>query len=191
VEEFVDIETVVLVEGTSDQVALETLVARRGRDAYSEGIRIVAMGGATSINTFLRQYGPGGMNVGLAGLYDAGEERAVRRGLERFGFGSNLTRFAMEELGFFMCEADLEDELIRALGVTAVEEILAAQGDLRSFRILQQQPAQRGRPHTEQLRRFMGTRSGRKRLYAGLLADALDLDRVPRPLEGLLDHLLL
>jgi hypothetical protein len=34
----------------------------------------------------------------------------------------------------------------------------------------------------------MGTRSGRKSQYAALLVDALDLDRVPRPLEDVLAH---
>jgi hypothetical protein len=94
----------------------------------------------------------------------------------------------MEQLGFFVCVVDLEDELIRALGVAVVERIVADEGELRSFRTLQKQPAQQGRSVAAQLRRFMGTRSGRKLRYAGLLVDALDLDRVPRPLARLLAH---
>jgi hypothetical protein len=39
-----------------------------------------------------------------------------------------------------------------------------------------------------QLRRFIGTRSGRKLRYARLLAGALDLGHVPRPLDRLLAH---
>jgi len=35
----------------------------------------------------------------------------------------------------------------------------------------------------------MGTISGRKSQYARSLTDALDLDRVPRPLERLFAHL--
>jgi hypothetical protein len=35
---------------------------------------------------------------------------------------------------------------------------------------------------------FMGTRSGRKQLYARLLAEAVDPARVPPPLERLLAH---
>ena len=38
------------------------------------------------------------------------------------------------------------------------------------------------------LRRFMGTRSGRKLRYGGLLVEALQLDHVPRPLDRLLAH---
>jgi hypothetical protein len=95
----------------------------------------------------------------------------------------------MERLGFHVCVADLEDELIRALGSLAVEAVLAAHGDLGAFRTFQKQPAQRGRTDEERLRRFMGTRSGRKAQYAPLLVYALDLARVPRPLDGILAHI--
>ena len=84
---------------------------------------------------------------------------------------------------------DLEDELIRSLGAAAVEEVVEAQGDLRSFRTLQKQPEWQGRPVEEQLRRFMGSGGRRKIRYARLLVDALDLTRVPRPLDGLLAYL--
>jgi hypothetical protein len=40
----------------------------------------------------------------------------------------------------------------------------------------------------QQLRRFMGTRGGRKIHYARLLVDALDLTRMPRPLDRVLAH---
>src|ERR671931_2206880 len=97
---------VVLVEGTSDQVALQTLAERRGRDLAAEGVAIVPMGGAQSIGRFLNHFGPRGLDVELAGLCDSGEEREFRRALERAG---------IEWLGFHVCVVDLEDELIRAL----------------------------------------------------------------------------
>ncbi len=178
----------ILVEGLSDRAALETLAARRGRDLVSEGVVVVAMGGATNIGHFLEIYGPPGLGLGLAGLCDAGEEGDFRRGLERVGLGTTLTRDGMESLGFFVCEPDLEAELIRVLGSTVVEEVLESQGELGSFRIMQRQPAQRGRPVEDQLRRFMGTRSGRKVAYGRLLVEALDMARVPRPLDGVLAH---
>ena len=158
----VDPRAVVLVEGTSDQVALEALAERRGRNLDAEGVSIVPMGGATTIGHFLDLLGPQGFDVRLAGLCDAAEEGDFQRGIERAGLGSNLTRADMEPLGFYVCVADLEDELIRSLGAPAVEEIVDAQGELGSFRIFQMQPAQRGRTNEAQLRRFMGTRSGRK-----------------------------
>jgi hypothetical protein len=66
--------------------------------------------------------------------------------------------------------------------------IIEAQGELGSFHIFQKQPAQRARATEAQLRRFIGTRSGRKIRYATLLVDALDLTRVPRPLDRVLAH---
>ena len=107
---------VVLVEGTSDQVAVETLAGRRGRNLDAEGISIVPMGGAQAIGGFLDRFGPRGLDVRLAGLCDSGEEGDFQRGLERAGLGADLTRADMERLGFYVCVADLEDELIRALG---------------------------------------------------------------------------
>ena len=94
----------------------------------------------------------------------------------------------MEALGFYVCDADLEDELIRALGAESVEQIAEAQGDLGAFRTLQKQPAWRGRPREEQLRRWMGSGGRRKIRYARLLVEALDLTEVPRPLNLLLAH---
>jgi len=90
--------------------------------------------------------------------------------------------------GVFACDADLEDELIRALGTAAVEAVLEAEGELASFRRFQEQPAQRGRDLHAQLHRFLGTRAGRKIRYGALLVDALDLDRVPCALELVLAH---
>jgi hypothetical protein len=183
-----DPRAVVLVEGTSDQVALETLAERRGRDLEAEQVSIVPIGGAQAIGGFLERFGPQGLDVRLAGLCDAGEERDFRRGLERAGLGSDLTRAEMEALGFYVCDADLEDELIRALGAESVEQIANAQGDLGAFRTLQKQPAWRGRPREEQLRRWMGSGGRRKIRYARLLVEALDLTAVPRPLNLLLAH---
>jgi len=184
----VDLRAVVLVEGTSDQFALEALAERRGRNLGAEGISIVPMGGATTIGRFLARFGPHGLDVRLAGLCDAGEEGYFRRNLARAGLGSNLDRAEMEALGFFVCVADLEDELIRSLGSATVEQIVDEQGELGSFRTLQKQPAQQGRSVEEQLHRFMGSKGGRKIRYARLLVDALDLTRVPRPLDGVLAY---
>jgi len=179
---------VVLVEGISDQVALETLAERRGRNLDAEGIAVVPMGGAQAIGGFLNLYGPPGLDLRLAGLCDAGEELDFRRGLERAGLGSDLTRADMERLGFFVCDADLEQELIRALGAASVEQVVEARGDLGAFRTLQKQPEWRGRPLEEQLRRFMGSGGRRKIRYARFLVEALDLSQVPRPLDLVLAH---
>ena len=178
----------VLVEGISDQVALEALAQRRGRNLDTERVSIVPIGGAQAIGRFLELFGPQGLDVRLAGLCDAAEEQEFRRAIERAGLGSNLTRADMEALGFYVCVVDLEDELIRSLGASAVERVVDAQGNLGSFRTLQKQPAWQGRPIEEQLRRFMGSGGRRKIRYARLLVDALAPTNVPRPLDGVLAH---
>ncbi|MDQ3821900.1 MAG: ATP-dependent endonuclease [Actinomycetota bacterium] len=179
---------VVLVEGVSDRIALETLAERRGGDLAAEGISVVPIGGAQAIGRFLRRFGPDGLDVTLAGLCDVGEEAEFRRGLERAGLGSDLTRADLERLGFYVCVADLEDELIRAVGAAEVERVVEAQGDLGPFRTMQKQLAWRGRPREDQLRRFMGSGGRRKTRYARLLVEALDPTRVPRPLDRVLAH---
>jgi hypothetical protein len=179
---------VVLVEGTSDQRALEALAERRGRKLDAEGISIVPMGGAQAVGRFLARYGPRGLDLRLAGLCDAAEEGDLQRALERAGLGSGLTRDEMERLGFYVCVDDLEDELIRCLGAHAVERVVETEGDLGAFRTLQKQPAWHGRTTEEQLRRFMGSGGSRKIRYARLLVEALDLARVPRPLDRVLVH---
>ncbi|MGE5830994.1 MAG: TOPRIM nucleotidyl transferase/hydrolase domain-containing protein [Micromonosporaceae bacterium] len=176
--------TVVLVEGVSDLGAVETLAARHGRDLTREGVCVVPIGGAMAVGRYLHILG--GLAVEVRGLCDEAEEGFFRRGLAQAGHAGELSRAAMEALGFYVCVADLEDELIRALGVTGVERVLAGENDLARFRTFQNQPAQRGRAPVPQLRRFLGTTSGRKAHYARALVQAVDLDRVPRPLRHLL-----
>jgi hypothetical protein len=185
-QDLIPVRAVVLVEGKSDRRALETLAARRGRNLAAEGVSIVVIGGAQSIGRFLDRFGPRGLDVRLAGLCDVGEERHFRRALERAGFGSDLTRADMEQLGFYVCVADLEDELVRSVGPAAVERVLDAQGELRSFRTYQKQAAHQHKTIGEQLHGFMWNRKER---YARFLVDALDLTRVPRPLDGVLEAL--
>ena len=62
-------------------------------------------------------------------------------------------------------------------------KIVEEQGELSSFHTFQKQPAKRPLELEEQLWRFMWNRKIR---YAPLLVDALDLSRVPRPLDGVL-----
>ena len=108
--------------------------------------------------------------------------------LDRSGLAPGLTLAGLPRAGFFVCHADLEDELIRALGPARVQDVIEAQGELRSLRRFQDQPAQRNRELTAQLRRFLGTRSGRKAKYARLLAEAVELALMPAPLVGVLGY---
>lgn len=146
------------------------------------------MGGAHSVagyvNDLHRRHGP---DIRLAGLCDEGEEAAFANGLEAAGVGTGLIREDRESLGFFVCVADLEDELIRSLGTDAVLAVMEAAGELGKFRVFQNQPEWRDGDLVAQLRRFIGIRSGRKIRYGRLLVEALDLARVPHPLNGVLD----
>src|SRR3982751_2247038 len=89
------VSTVVVVEGPSDQVAIEALAERRGLDLAAVGVRVVALGGAHRIGAFLGQ--SDGLRV--AGLCDAGEEPVFRRALERAHFSGDLTRARMSSSG--------------------------------------------------------------------------------------------
>jgi len=177
--------TVILVEGMSDQVAIEALAERRGRNLDAEGVSVVPMNGVTAIKPFLQLFGPNGFKLKLAGLCDEKEEQVFIRALEGQGLGAGLTRATMEALGFFVCVQDLEDELIRALGVSTVEGLIDQNGDLAAFQRMQQQPAYRQATLEEQVAAFI---SGRKIDYAPLLVDELDLANVPQPLSDLLSH---
>ncbi|HEX5114661.1 MAG TPA: ATP-dependent endonuclease [Pseudonocardiaceae bacterium] len=176
---------VVLVEGVSDQIAVETLARRHGRDLAAEGVVVLPVGGAHGIARYLRRFGPEGTGVRLAGLCDAGEAHVVRQALASTGLGTPGSA-DLERLGFFVCVEDLEDELIRAAGPARVREVFAAHGDLVRFRTIQRQPAWRGRDEAAQSRRFLGAGGRRKLRYARLLTEAIDADRMPRPLTGLL-----
>ncbi len=183
----------VLVEGTSDAAALTTLAARLGHDLTR--VAVVPMGGITNLRAHLRAAAADG--VPAAGLYDAAEERVVRRTLAVLhDLPADPARLHPADAAdpgdpaahhLFRCERDLEDELIRACTPGAVLAALAEHGDLARFRAFQRQPFQRPRPLDAQLRRFLGTTSGRKLLYATRLAAVVPLERTPTPIRRLLD----
>ena len=154
---------VIAVEGDSDKVVLEMISRRLGRDLAAEHIRIEAIGGAHAIRRFVAELGSG---VAVRGLCDENEEHLFRRVLDHV----------------YVCVPDLEGELIRALGVERMLEIV----DRASFETMQRQPAQRGRPVELQLHRWLRSISGRYHRYLPVLVDALEPDRVPRPLVGVL-----
>lgn len=174
------VRTAVLLEGPSDVAAVDALAAVRGRDLAAEGVCVLPIGGAMSVARFAGLLGPPGLGLRLTGLCDEAERGYYTRGWERAD---------VVQQEFFVCAADLEDELIRALGVTRVAELVAAEGDLRALRTFLRQPAQRGRTPQQQFRRFFGTKKGRKIHYGRVLVEALDPDGVPEPLDDLLASL--
>ncbi|MEU8527722.1 MULTISPECIES: TOPRIM nucleotidyl transferase/hydrolase domain-containing protein [Streptomyces] len=172
--------TVVLVEGLSDLAAVETLAVRRGRDLAAEGVCVVPMGGAMNVGRYAGLLGRPGLGLRLTGLCDEREHGYYVRGLRRA---------QASDQDIFVCVSDLEDELIRALGTETVEEVVREEGDFRALRTFLHQPAQQGRSRQQQLRRFLGTKKGRKIRYGTLLVEALDVDAVPTPLEDLFANL--
>jgi hypothetical protein len=155
---------VVLVEGVTDRIALEAVARRLGLDLRR--IEIVPIGGAQAIRRAAAQH----EGERVVGLCDAGEERWFRRVL---GDGTHV------------CVQDLEDELIRALGADRVQDVVAAQGELDTFRSFQNQVYWRGRPVERQLRRWLQN-GGRYLRYPPLLVEAMEPGEIPRPLVGVL-----
>ncbi|MFJ9818571.1 TOPRIM nucleotidyl transferase/hydrolase domain-containing protein [Streptomyces sp. NPDC101151] len=174
------VRAAVLLEGPSDVAAVNALAANRGRDLAAEGICVLSIGGAMSIGRYARLLGSPGLDLRLTGLCDEAERPYYARGFERA---------SAAQQDFFVCAADLEDELIRVLGVTRVEELIRAEGDLRALQTFLRQPAQQGRAPQQQFKRFLGTKKGRKIHYGRVLGEALDPDRIPAPLDGLLSTL--
>ena len=179
-------QKVILVEGLSDRLALLSLARRRGRNLDSEQTSVVALHGAGTIGSFLSLLGPNGLKLKLSGLCDEDKESAWVKKLEQNGFGSGLTRAALESLGFFVSVADLEDELVRALGNSEVESVIDAQGEKAALSTFANQPDKKGKPNNEILRLFLQSRD-RKVRYAPLLVEALDMSKVPQVLDKVLN----
>ncbi|MFP5245300.1 MAG: TOPRIM nucleotidyl transferase/hydrolase domain-containing protein [Thermoanaerobaculia bacterium] len=166
-------KAVVLVEGESDRIAVETLAARLGRDLTAEGVAVIAVGGAHALQRVLRRIEA----ERIAGLYDRGEEAAILRALERAGMRSDR---------FYACDPDLEGELVRALGAERMLQLVEERGQLAAFRRYQRQPDKRALGLEAQLHGWLHNWKVR---YAAALVEALDLDRVPPPLRGVLASL--
>ncbi len=123
--------TVVLVEGESDRVALE--VSPHGWAIPILDVRSVG-GSKGSGARWRRSRGAGGGARGCRGA------PRLRAGVDRV----------------FVCDPDLEGEFVARAGRCGVEAVIAAAGELESFRRLQNQPAQRTRQPEAQLKRFFG-----------------------------------
>jgi hypothetical protein len=179
--------TVVLLEGASDVAAVRSAAGTAGVDLSR--CRLVDMGGVTNVRSHLAELAdgpPGGATV--LGMCDAAEARFVVAALRS---REHWARDAgdLPAHGFFVCEADLEDELLRALGAARAIAVLSRLGLRGKLEALRRQPAWRERPLHDQLHRFAGVASGRKALLAAALTAELAPDELPEPLALLLDRL--
>jgi hypothetical protein len=126
----------------------------------------------------------------VLGLFDAAEGRYVGSVLHDLGMMSSAKGLDLRDfsaIGFFGCDRDLEEEVIRAAGPQLVLDTLAARGELDRFRVFQRQPAQRVRSIEEQLHRFAGMAAGRKSRFAADVIELVSIEQMPAPLMQLLD----
>lgn len=169
----------VLVEGRSDAAAVEVLAGRLG----VAGLGVVDMAGVTNVR---RELGRTRSAVVL-GLCDAGEVRFVQRALAAHGREpADASDQTLATHGWFVCHRDLEEELIRAVGVAGCLQAIEDIGDTGRWQSFTQQPEWRERDPVDQLHRFAGTASGRKLAFATRLAQVVPAEQVPAPIERLL-----
>ena len=165
--------TIVLVEGVSDQIAVEALAERLGRDLTAENAVVVPIGGAQAARKFVDQLGDSGAR--LLGLCDHNEREFFHT--------------ALPEDDVFVCDPDLEVELFDALEPAEIEAAMEAEGELGSFRTFQKQREWRDRPYADQLRRWFSAGYRRKSRYARRFVLTTPVDRLPAPLLSLLDRI--
>ena len=169
---------VVLVEGVSDQIAVDAAAQVIGVDLA--GVVVMPIGGAHAIARAL-----GDLDARLVGdvpvavLCDEREAPYVERAL------ADSTRLGVRA---FVCRADLEDELIRAAGIDRLDALVARVGDTAPFARMSAQPAWSDEPHPARFRRFVGAGAGRKHRYAAAIPTVLGPDEIPAPLAAAIAH---
>lgn len=174
--------TLILVEGESDAGAIRALAELSGCDLELHHVDVRSAEGVTNFPKLLADFVRANPGAKFCGMYDVADAWHVRRALINAGVAVGPNE-SLESFGFFACVADLEDELIRALGTDGVERVLHEQGELASFRRFQAMPQHRDTPGSKQIHRFLGTRATRKIRSARRLVEALGLARLPRPLK--------
>lgn len=180
------VRKVVLLEGVSDIAAVRAVAATCG--VALDDVELVDLRGVTNVQRELVALQRAGGEVAVHGLCDAPEVRFVEHALRRVGCpvrdSSDLAAY-----GFFVCQADLEEELIRALGNERAVDVIETLGLAQKLHTLRQQPAWQDHSLATQLHRFCGVASGRKELLAGALAAALGPHDMPDPLQRLIERI--
>ena len=170
---------VILVEGISDQIAVEAVAERAGTNLAGRGIVVVPMGGIHALPSYLRRIASMPAGTELVGVYDVGEAAVVAN-----AFGCRIDHIT--DFGFHACVDDLEDELIAAVGAERVVALIESHGDGRPLRTLQHQEEWRDRRLPSQIRRFIGSGARRKLRYARVLGLEVPPERVPIALRAVL-----
>jgi len=130
------IRTLVLAESDRDGAAVRALAGLIGCDLGLHHIQIWSAAGVTNFPRVLADFVHTHPMADFCGMYDVADERHVRRAFARAAIPI-AAHESLESFSFFACVADLEDELIRALGTKAVEHVLEAQAELNTFQRFQ------------------------------------------------------
>ncbi len=179
--------SVLLVEGESDYIAVTKAATLLGHRLDAKGVAVLQTGGEGTLRTFVRLFGKNGLDLDIAGLVDADAEAALTQELERESYGQGIDRLTLESVGFWICDSDLEAELIQAVGISQTEALITAEGEDQSYAAFAQDPRYSRLSDQERLEAFLSKR-GRKVRYAPLLIDRLTSGTLPRPLVEALNH---
>ena len=167
------------------------MARRRGWDLRAEGVLTLPIGGVTNLGAFIQVLGPcRGSASGWPVCAMPPRWHYARRALRTGRPGRQTSPSAgLEARGFFVCDADLEDELIRALGTPACRgRSSRRRASSTRFAGSRGSPPNGDAVLNAQLRRFLGTRARRKVRYGSLLIDAMALAHVPRALGLVIAH---
>lgn len=177
---------IILVEGISDQIAIETLARGHGRDLAAEGVLVFPTGGSCSLRRYLAEFAAAEPRPILAGLFDRDALPLLNRALAAAGLDAPESVTGLAALGFHISTRDLEDELIRAIGPARLAALIEAEGEGGALATLGKQAEWRDRSAGDLLHRFLRSKASRSLRYARLIVEALDEDRIPAPLSAVL-----
>ena len=122
-----------------------------------------------------------GFGLDVCGICDSDKESDWATVLLNAGMIAKADRPSMHGAGFFVCDRDLEDELVRAYGAANVVALIQEEGEGAAFVRFTGQPVHKAKSLDEQLMAFI--QKGRKVRYAPLIVERLELSKIPPSLE--------
>lgn len=173
---------IMFVEGPADRLAILSLARKNNLSLDSRGVSVIALNGADILTWFLKLFGPTGFQLPVCGMCDLDHAPQWSKCLEDSGLGKNRSQADMEKIGFFVCDRDLEDELVKALGDAKVIQAINENGDTKAWNVFCQQPTYKALAQPALIRAFLAKR---KVLYAPILVSELSTT-IPRPLKEVL-----
>jgi hypothetical protein len=178
-------ETVILVEGISDLLAIRMLARRSGRDLDGAGATLLSLDGGGGFVHYLALFGPNGLDLRLLGLVDADHEQTWSQALTKAGVPV-AARGALNAAGVQVCDPDLEGELVVAIGTHRIAELLADEAQTVRYQTWVAQKGLLQDPLERQQAAWIGRSSASKVFWAPVLAENTPLDNIPAPLCALL-----